>query len=340
MSTTPSQSPSRIVALAQSRGSTATTHAGAWRYLRSHIPGVALPLPSEARQSSWRSWHDTERQDLHAIARAVIYGASTVTVPKHLWSIVRGVNRDVGNALGWRAERITYRAAIYAARCRRRLDARYTARAERIREALGLWARDDAEGLAEEMRRAHDRRIHAELIDEIEQRGGETTITDSYDRDAGLEITDREEARRLYLFHVDHWRGYSKRFGARRASISYLAGWDGAQRFATRVPGTITTIRAAIGYLTPPEVRAAEEAGRTVLRQGDVYIVECGDRRDRAATTARVLPRSHVWLDGDVRVLVHEQHGTAWIPFPARFARQRALRMGRLPVRRRTGWGD
>jgi hypothetical protein len=100
-------------------------------------------------------------------------------------------------------------------------------------------------------------RVNAMLVArysaEIARRGGETSIASgekaSALRDIPLTVADR--AGGLTLLHVTAWRYYSRQFGSRRATLSYLCGRDDNGDWAARVPGTITTVAAALAWLTP-----------------------------------------------------------------------------------------
>lgn len=181
------------------------------------------------------------------------------------------------------------------------------------------------------LRERADGMVLARHVAEIARRGGETRI-EGRDENSLLRFLARDRARGLDLVGVDGWRQYSRRFGARRASLRYLCGTDDNGPWAARVAGTCDTIEAALAYLTPAEVRWAEREGRQVLRQGDIWLVEA--RRDNL----RALPRNHRW-DAGRRVIAHEPrrpgeaaHREVHCPWPVRAVPQSALGMGR-------GWG-
>ncbi|MDP2623814.1 MAG: hypothetical protein Q8Q29_08460 [Actinomycetota bacterium] len=165
------------------------------------------------------------------------------------------------------------------------------------------------------------------FVEEIERRGGETTITGNYGTQ-DLAVSDRSGE--LMLLRAAGWRKYG-RHPARRASIAYLCGTDDNGLFAVRVPGTIETVAGALEHLEPAEVKQARKRGLRVRRQGDVYAVEV--RRDRADATASSLPEAHVW-NPTTRHLLHRpedgrRHRPLRVAFPAKFVQQRTLRMGR-----------
>ncbi|MEN6304895.1 MAG: hypothetical protein ABFD96_19345 [Armatimonadia bacterium] len=171
---------------------------------------------------------------------------------------------------------------------------------------------------------------------EIRSRGGETSIRGKV-ANTYLRIIDQADG--LLLLRADGWRHYSNRFGARPAHLVYLCGRDDNGRWAVRVPSTVERVSEALEVLKPAPVRKAEEAGRTVLRQGDVYAVQTTRRYDGAGE----LPSNHVW-DVTTRELRHldprAPHACLTVPFPVRFYTQTALRMGRLSSGSRTGRGD
>lgn len=166
-------------------------------------------------------------------------------------------------------------------------------------------------------------RFHDKLVEiyssEINRRGGETSID-------GVALTVVDRAHGLNLLHADG----SRRYTLSRAyfvQLSYLCGAEAGQRWAVRVPGTITTVADALVWMTPAAVKTAVQQGRKVARQGDVFIVETTSRYDGRGE----LPERHVW-DAAARVLRHPEHPELRFPYPVRFVAQRALGMGR-------GWG-
>lgn len=162
---------------------------------------------------------------------------------------------------------------------------------------------------------------------EIRKRGGETAIVGCYGT-THLSIADERDG--LVLLTAEGWRQYSRRYGARRASLAYLCGVDDNGPWAVRVPGTLSSVWAAVDWITPVEVKTALAAGRRVVRQGDVYAVEV--RKDRAAETAP--GGSHQWR-AETRYLVHRpakgerKHRPLKVSFPCKFVQQRAYEMGR-----------
>lgn len=165
-------------------------------------------------------------------------------------------------------------------------------------------------------------RLTAVYAEEISRRGGETRIRTDRDRYLGLSVTSRADG--LTLLHASGWRWYPGSAKSRRASLSYLCGREDGQTWAVRVPGTVTTVRGAIEFITPAEVGKARSAGKRVARQGDVYAIET----TRAHDGKGELPDSHVW-DGEARILAHPEHGTLHLPYPVRFVPQNAYGMGR-----------
>ena len=141
---------------------------------------------------------------------------------------------------------------------------------------------DDLERLA-----AH---ITEKASREVEARGCEREIDG-----VELDLLDRDPAAGLVLVGCEGCRQYSRAYGRRFASLRYLYGTDDNGAFAVRVPGSVDTVAAALDAITPGEVRRAREAGRGVLRQGDVYALELKTSRASdevlwariTATTAR-----------------------------------------------------
>lgn len=165
-------------------------------------------------------------------------------------------------------------------------------------------------------------RRQAELdgwLEVVSARGGETGIQEER-RWLPLEIVDRADG--LVLLRCEGWRYYSRREPVRRAALAYVAGTDDNGRWAARVPGRCASVAEGLEALEPAEVTAARAAGRGVLRQGDVYLVELGPR-GRSQVTATVVNGSHRW-EPVTRSLVHEPRdgGTphALVTAPAEWA--------------------
>lgn len=196
-------------------------------------------------------------------------------------------------------------------------------------------------------------RLAAIYSTEIARRGGETSIEHgakaSALKEEPLKVADRKDG--LALLHCDSWRYYSRRFGSRHATLSYLCGKDDSGTWAVRVPGTITTVAEALRWITPADVRKAGWNGKRVRRQGDIYAIETtkahdtpsgwvGDDR-RYDQKAAEWVTSHYW-NAQTRTLVHRpqdgrKHRPLRIPYPVRFAQQNVYGMGRGAGR---GYGD
>jgi hypothetical protein len=165
---------------------------------------------------------------------------------------------------------------------------------------------------------------------EIARRGGEVMIEDQYGHEAWVQIADRPTSGRwqdhvgLTLMRARGWRAYG-RDKPRLVSLSYLCGVEAGKPWAVRVPGTITTVREAVWWIEPVEVRKARQS-RPVYRQGDVYAVFTRAPWDGAG--ADQLPENHTW-DAGSRYLRHPDHRDLFLPTPVRFYRQKALEMGR-----------
>lgn len=170
------------------------------------------------------------------------------------------------------------------------------------------------------------------FLAEIEERGGEVSIEHMPYGQAGWAkvqnrtVTPVSESSGLVLLRAEGWRYYSRRFGAKHATLAYLCGSDDGGIFAVRVPGTCKTVAEALDFLTPAAVRKAEQAGRRILRQGDIFIVET--IRDCSQRSSADLPSGHAW-EAETRTLTHGEHAPVEVPFPAKFIPQSALRMGR-----------
>jgi len=181
--------------------------------------------------------------------------------------------------------------------------------------------------------------MQAKIIDEIKKRGGEVAIAGKY-QVVGLYVVDvaKSGGKAVALLTASGWRQYSRRFGARRASLAYLGGRDDSGWWAVRVPGTVETVLGGLSWLRPAAVKAALAKGRRrVKRQGDVYFVLTGAPRNNFDA----LPGSHrLGLTDDWKdvVVLHGGHkplilrGLGWRAYP-----QNAYQMGRSG---RRGMGD
>lgn len=76
----------------------------------------------------------------------------------------------------------------------------------------------------------------------------------------------------MWLFHTNYYARYSAR-QQWWVSASYLCGHSDRQDWAVRLPGTIITVKEALVWLTPSQVRKAKQKGKRVERQGDIYFV-------------------------------------------------------------------
>lgn len=167
------------------------------------------------------------------------------------------------------------------------------------------------------------RRRRALYLQEADRRGLPTVLHLAKNPAQDLMMvseTRTQEGYHVGLLRAEGWAKYAGGVPASRASLAILAGHDDAGLWAVRVPGTMTTAGAALAWLEPAEVRKARDAGKRVLRQGDVYVVE----RTRDAMGQGDLPAGHVWEPGS-RTLVHDGHARLHVPFPARAFRQSTL---------------
>lgn len=294
-----------------------------------------------------RRWWLSARQDVVALGRAM---AVAGLAPWFAGIRDRRGPREAGRQLALAVGRLVHHLR--------------GTRLQRVRELMGTVPRDVAAGVrdADAPRRVsaagvdplevpllervavrkHELRARraAEYVAEVRRRGGEVDIEGAYGTEE-LEMVECWTHRhdQLALLRCEGWRQYSRAYGARRARLAYLCGLDDNGPFAVRVPGSCESVAEALTYVEPPEVRRAREAGRAVLRQGDVYAVAT-----RRASDGRGLAdlegTRHVW-DAETRVLHHgdpsRPHMDLHVPFPALFVRQRAYQMGRTS---RRGFGD
>ena len=139
---------------------------------------------------------------------------------------------------------------------------------------------------------------------------------------SGGRVIDRQIAKRLWLVHDEYNHHYSNRCGDWWTGASYLCGYEDGQYWAVRVPRTIRTVAEALDWHIPAAVRRAQDEGRQVIRQGDVWFVQLKRGKDNLD-----LPLGHDLRDGGygVRVVEHAEHGrvffepgTAWRSYTAR----------------------
>jgi hypothetical protein len=165
-------------------------------------------------------------------------------------------------------------------------------------------------------------RIADKVLDEAASRNLPTFLDLAKAGSLRLSVADakRVDGRWTLLLHAEGWAQYSRAVGRYHASLSILGGFDDNGTWAVRVPGTLTTVAEGLAWLKPAAVRNAEEAGKRVLRQGDVWIVE----RVRDAMSDQDLPQGHRW-DGESRTVRHGDHTPVHVPFAAIAIRQSTL---------------
>lgn len=171
-------------------------------------------------------------------------------------------------------------------------------------------------------------RLSDSYVQTIGERGGITQIPLEHRRFAKMRCIDTATiAGRTYrLFYAEGWRKYSRQH-VHHVAYAYLAGRDDNGRWAVRVPSTIGTASAALAWITPREVHAAQAAGKRVWRQGDVWAVETSGRND--AKGLEHVPASHTW-DSAARTLRHPSHAPLHLPGPVRFYMGQALKNANL----------
>ena len=119
----------------------------------------------------------------------------------------------------------------------------------------------------------------------------------------GGTVTDRDVAGRLWVVHAEYRHEYTRNQSWWQGA-SYLCGYDDGQRFAMRIPRSITTVADAVAWATPAEVTRSQAAGYWTGRQGDIWLIE----RRRGADNIDALWRTrHDW-DSEARTLTHPEH--------------------------------
>lgn len=151
-----------------------------------------------------------------------------------------------------------------------------------------------------------------QYVKAVEARGFLTSISTGFKGDAWRHAETEhmgviDSARGYRLFGLDGYRKYSRAVSW-FVHYRYLAGCERGQYWANRVPGTINTIKEALDWLKPAEVKKANR----VIRQGDVFIIE--KKKDCGGP----LPRNHRW-NPETRTLERPEHENVFVPFPAKF---------------------
>jgi len=121
-------------------------------------------------------------------------------------------------------------------------------------------------------------------------------------------VTDHDSGRRLWVVNAEYRYHYSNRFGDWWTGASYLCGRDDGQYWAVRIPRSITKVQEAVEWHTPAAVIKAQEEGRWVRRQGDVFLVGLKAGKDNFSA----LPDRHIVRP--TRFLVHPEHRPVRLP--------------------------
>ena len=118
----------------------------------------------------------------------------------------------------------------------------------------------------------------------------------------------------IYILIHEHL--YRKALEFPHSNVNYLIGYDDGSSFIERVPSSVDSVQEAIEWLKPAEVKKAEQEGRTVLRQGDVFFVEMS-KNSRKTIADYELPSNHtVRQTPDGICVVHHEHTTLKLPHP------------------------
>ena len=110
----------------------------------------------------------------------------------------------------------------------------------------------------------------------------------------------------------------------KRKNWYYHASWfcgrcDG-HYFTHRIPANISKVYDAIYWIKPAAVKKAEEKGKRIMRQGDVWFIESNYRSDNT----KDLPYSHNY-DEITRDVKHQEHGTLHVPFNFRAYQSKSI---------------
>ena len=92
----------------------------------------------------------------------------------------------------------------------------------------------------------------------------------------------------------------------------FLVGYDDGSAFVTRLPNkNFNTVDGALEWMKPAVVKKAEEKGKEIYRQGDVFFVEA-PKRTSIFDKKHLLPHSHI-LHDDLTV-THGEHNILQLP--------------------------
>jgi hypothetical protein len=116
----------------------------------------------------------------------------------------------------------------------------------------------------------------------------------------------------MTLVGAEYRYEYSRRAGSWWQGASYLVGHDDSGAWAIRVPRTIHTIREALEWSVPQAVRTAEDDGRKIYRQGDVFLVELRSGRDNLTALNPTRHEIRPYRQG--RALIHPEHSPVYLP--------------------------
>jgi hypothetical protein len=148
-------------------------------------------------------------------------------------------------------------------------------------------------------------------------------------------VSDYDAPHRLWVLRATFPYHVGNQFGDWLVYATCLCGYIDGQYFAWLLPRGITTVKAALDWLTPVAVKRAHARNHTVLHQGEVSFVPVR----RGADNMRVLHDTPHCYDAGTRTVTHPQHGTLALPagqaFRAIRPRQpRRLRPPTLPTPR------
>lgn len=137
--------------------------------------------------------------------------------------------------------------------------------------------------------------------------------SNAHDNSAYTEIIEKSDTAVLLRFENKDWSKYSRApFVTKGCYLIQLetSKRGKAQIGVDRVPCSCESIQSAIDFLTPAEVRKAREAGREVLRQGDVFFLEMKKENNFAA-----LPDNHKLIETQKGYSVqHPEHHALTLP--------------------------
>ena len=152
---------------------------------------------------------------------------------------------------------------------------------------------------------------------------------DKYEGDMRY-IADYWPKKCMALIRVDSWINYTKRYKTyvKMAGLVMKDMDDGRFRFL-RVGPNVKSIEEALDYIKPAAVRRAEEEGKNIKRQGDIYFIPQRNWNLNVLrrTNHKVIYKDKEWdfvtpLNGEKVIISHATHGNLILETPHKALQQ------------------